>query len=236
MRQKKILSCILIAAMLVGLLAGCGAGKAVPAEPTPVQTQTPSTEAPKLSKNETDESILKTRYSDFKRFEMVKYKGYPVISQFNSNIGVCKNSNKIEKSLEALTVAMTDKVLTDYLLYGIKDVDYNMVDGAIGVGNSRELYFGNSYISSDTKSTKGKQAVINDAIERMNVTKATGVYIDLYEYNESIENINKIVKKYEDLFSGKYDDVEEVLDKLNKELKEAGIDEILAAANNQIEK
>lgn len=58
MRQKKILSCILIAAMLVGLLAGCGAGKAVPAEPTPVQTQTPSTEAPKLSKNETDEICI----------------------------------------------------------------------------------------------------------------------------------------------------------------------------------
>ena len=186
------------------------------------------------------EEVIKFIKEDFSKVNdvaIVTYAPDYVSKQGNGITGVCKHSDKKDLAFQALSVVYSQKDLSDLLLYGVEDVDYELNDGKVdldGTPSFRSLYFGNPIISTSTlNEPTNKKEYVFDKISKMEVCDTVGTYIELGDLTEEIDKINSITNEYAGLFDGLYPDVEKTINELNARLEEAGFHSLLDKINHR---
>ncbi len=181
--------------------------------------------------------ILQAYFGSEDNIEIV-YFGPGALYPKGTLTGVCASSRHQEQALQALTLAMTDPVITDLMLYGTEEEDYKNPEGFVTKENYdilNAMQYGNLFIRSFQEYEKNlPQNYRFDVVNEAYVTPQAGMMFDLEAYSDQISQIQTIVGDYRGLFSGTIQDVDGALEELNKRLHEAGIDEVLRELNRQL--
>ena len=162
----------------------------------------------------------------------------------NDVLGVAACSEYKEEALKLLTLLMTSTELSELVTYGIEGEDFKEEKGILyklPSGNVHSLptsfsEFGNlNMLRSLLIDPEDKLAYSKD-ISSNYVDAPTMLYdFELSEYDEQIRNIGNVFYKYaHGLNAGEFEDVEATVAELNKELKAAGIQEIMDVINGQM--
>lgn len=168
-----------------------------------------------------DESELIQKYIDamceeqgkqFLSLEFIKVGEHYTSYRTGGMNSVIKGENT-EKALEILKKTVTDKEISDLLKYGSEDMEEIPI--------MLQWMFGN-----DRWDKKGDDVVCSSI---------AGFQFDGSEYKEQIDQLSKIYYSYSDLFRGLSENPQEEYKKLTKEMKIAGIDEVVAEVNVQLE-
>ena len=185
-------------------------------------------------------NYTKVRWSDGKASEWDT--NWPII------VGICNKSNNIEETLKIYNLIYSDKEIANiisYFNYNVGYMDYKINDLEISdfysenddkYWDSSDSYWTNNYnainISGALPGDERKEIVdsmeINENLE--------GRLYDWTPVREQVKRVRKLIKKYiGGNYSGDFSkgDFDTTWDKFLKELKEAGIDDILALANSQ---
>lgn len=183
--------------------------------------------------------LLRKKYKEVDEIVVIPYETRAISTYFNSISGVCKYSNYTEEAEDALRMIMTNRKISDLLLYGIKDVDYtlNSEKKIINSGLSwlKSMYFGNTLISTPTiNEPQNKENVFREILSSMKKPLTVGKYVDLSKEAKQVEEIQAIVLEYSGLWKGAYHDVEKTLEEVSTKLKEADIDAVLEKINSQL--
>lgn len=181
---------------------------------------------------------LKESYPNVEEIVVIPYGPRALTSNFNSITGVCAKSKLQENALEVLTVVMTDREISDLLIYGIEGQDYAVSDGVVQADTFSwvySMYFGNTLVTTpNTTEPQNKGEVFTKTLSEMVALPTLGVYFDFSQYASRISEIQKIIEEYRGLLTGEYPDVDAALKEINQRLFEAGLDEIIQEANKQL--
>lgn len=164
------------------------------------------------------------------------------------NICWCVNARSPEdeqrRALQLLELLCTDKQAADLMLYGIEGVDYRRIDEntvtSIDPKPEEEwstVHWGqpNSTIVSTWVWPDGSE-VEYTAPQGLVVSPAYGfTYTPAPELRPAVNSCLEIVNKYEDALLSGYLDPEEALPRFRSELKAAGIDDIVADKQAQLD-
>lgn len=162
---------------------------------------------------------------------------FSMLTQKSSVTGVCAKSGQQQLALEALTAVMTEKSVSELLLYGIEGKDYRIADGkADSDAWFASVYFGNRYIiTQGFREPDNKEEVLNAFFASALQSKALGIYFDFTDIADKVQEINAIYGEYSDLINGISTDPEADFAELAERVKAAGIDEVVAELNRQME-
>ncbi|WP_066870714.1 ABC transporter substrate-binding protein [Clostridium mediterraneense] len=165
-------------------------------------------------------------------------------STTGSMIGVSRNSKNPEKAVEFLNLLNTDKYLRNLINYGIEGTHYERVkEGQIKL-NERGLkdynvgYYtlGNLFITDvlhNEPLTKWDE--FKEFNDKAKESPALGFKFDTKKVSNEIAAINNVLEEYKaTLYSGSVDN-KEYVEKLNKKLKEQGLDKVIAEMQSQID-
>lgn len=186
-------------------------------------------------------AALHSSYPGAGEIAVIPYDTMPLTTYFNSISGVCSASGHQQEALAALTMTMTDREISDLLLYGIKDEHYETDENGkiIPFDNFTwvyAMYFGNTLVSTPTvNEPENKAEAFCEAFASMKETAVLGKYVDLTEYADQVQTIQEITEEYAGLWSGEFEDVDGTLAEACEKLEAAGIQEILDAVNAQLQ-
>ena len=163
-------------------------------------------------------------------------------STTGSMIAVSKNSKNPDKAVEFLNLLNTDEYIRNLLNYGIEGTHYESVnDKQIKLTDKASDYsvgyytLGNLFITKvldnepETKWDEFQE--FNDAAKESAVL---GFKFDTSKVTNEIAAINNVLEEFKStIYSGSVD-VDEYLDKLNKKLKDQGIDRVIEEMQTQL--
>lgn len=164
-------------------------------------------------------------------------------STTGSMIAVSKNSKNPDKAVEFLNLLNTDEYIRNLLNYGIEGTHYESVnDKKIKLTDKATDYsvgyytLGNLFITKvldnepETKWDEFRE--FNDAAKESAVL---GFKFDTSKVTNEIAAINNVLEEFKStIYSGSVD-VDEYLDKLNKKLKDQGIDRVIEEMQTQLD-
>lgn len=164
-------------------------------------------------------------------------------STTGSMIAVSKTSKNPEKAVEFLNLLNTDSYLRNLLNYGIEDVHYKKVgdnqikltdksaDYSVGYYTLGNLFL--TYVLDNEPTTKWEEfAAFNDASK---TSPALGFKFNTDKVSTELAAINNVLEEFKStIYSGSVN-VDEYLDKLNKKLKEQGIDRVMEEMQTQMD-
>jgi len=164
-------------------------------------------------------------------------------STTGSMIAVSKNSKNPDKAVEFLNLLNTDEYIRNLLNYGIEGTHYESVnDKQIKLTDKASDYsvgyytLGNLFITKvldnepETKWDEFKE--FNGAAKESAVL---GFKFDTSKVTNEIAAINNVLEEFKStIYSGSVD-VDEYLDKLNKKLKDQGIDRVIEEMQTQLD-
>lgn len=164
-------------------------------------------------------------------------------STTGSMIAVSKNSKNPDKAAEFLNLLNTDEYIRNLLNYGIEGTHYESVnDKQIKLTDKASDYsvgyytLGNLFITKvldnepETKWDEFQE--FNDAAKESAVL---GFKFDTSKVTNEIAAINNVLEEFKStIYSGSVD-VDEYLDKLNKKLKDQGIDRVIEEMQTQLD-
>ena len=164
-------------------------------------------------------------------------------STTGSMIAVSKNSKNPDKAVEFLNLLNTDEYIRNLLNYGIEGTHYESVnDKQIKLTDKATDYsvgyytLGNLFITKvldnepETKWDEFKE--FNNAAKESAVL---GFKFDTSKVTNEIAAINNVLEEFKStIYSGSVD-VDEYLDKLNKKLKDQGIDRVIEEMQTQLD-
>lgn len=164
-------------------------------------------------------------------------------STTGSMIAVSKNSKNPDKAVEFLNLLNTDEYIRNLLNYGIEGTHYESVnDKQIKLTDKASDYsvgyytLGNLFITKaldnepETKWDEFQE--FNDAAKESAVL---GFKFDTSKVTNEIAAINNVLEEFKStIYSGSVD-VDEYLDKLNKKLKDQGIDRVIEEMQTQLD-
>lgn len=164
-------------------------------------------------------------------------------STTGSMIAVSKNSKNPDKAVEFLNLLNTDEYIRNLLNYGIEGTHYESVnDKQIKLTDKASDYsvgyytLGNLFITKvldnepETKWDEFQE--FNDAAKESTVL---GFKFDTSKVTNEIAAINNVLEEFKStIYSGSVD-VDEYLDKLNKKLKDQGIDRVIEEMQTQLD-
>ena len=164
-------------------------------------------------------------------------------STTGSMIAVSKNSKNPDKAVEFLNLLNTDEYIRNLLNYGIEGTHYESVnDKQIKLTDKASDYsvgyytLGNLFITKvldnepETKWDEFKE--FNDEAKKSAVL---GFKFDTSKVTNEIAAINNVLEEFKStLYSGSVD-VDEYLNKLNKKLKDQGIDRVIEEMQTQLD-
>lgn len=164
-------------------------------------------------------------------------------STTGSMIAVSKNSKNPDKAVEFLNLLNTDEYIRNLLNYGIEGTHYESVnDKQIKLTDKATDYsvgyytLGNLFITKvldnepETKWDEFRE--FNDASKESAVL---GFKFDTSKVTNEIAAINNVLEEFKStIYSGSVD-VDEYLDKLNKKLKDQGIDRVIEEMQTQLD-
>lgn len=164
-------------------------------------------------------------------------------STTGSMIAVSKNSKNPDKAVEFLNLLNTDEYIRNLLNYGIEGTHYESVnDKQIKLTDKATDYsvgyytLGNLFITKvldnepETKWDEFRE--FNDAAKESAVL---GFKFDTSKVTNEIAAINNVLEEFKStIYSGSVD-VDEYLDKLNKKLKDQGIDRVIEEMQTQLD-
>lgn len=164
-------------------------------------------------------------------------------STTGSMIAVSKNSKNPDKAVEFLNLLNTDEYIRNLLNYGIEGTHYESVnDKQIKLTDKASDYsvgyytLGNLFITKvldnepETKWDEFQE--FNDAAKESEVL---GFKFDTSKVTNEIAAINNVLEEFKStIYSGSVD-VDEYLDKLNKKLKDQGIDRVIEEMQTQLD-
>ena len=163
-------------------------------------------------------------------------------NEYSSYTSVSSTSENVEYALDFLKLIFTDKTVTDHLLFGIEDDDYQLEGGKIseasfysegGSDMSRWLVYGNSFICTPRFfEFENKREVYFDMQNELQADPLYGFAPDMSEYEAVISDtssaLNLISKMLTD---SSYDEMKAAIDEA---MKDAGADELLAETDRQL--
>ena len=164
-------------------------------------------------------------------------------STTGSMIAVSKNSKNPDKAVEFLNLLNTDEYIRNLLNYGIEGTHYESVnDKQIKLTDKASDYsvgyytLGNLFI---TKVLDNEPETKWDEFQEFNdVAKESAVLgfkFDTSKVTNEIAAINNVLEEFKStIYSGSVD-VDEYLDKLNKKLKDQGIDRVIEEMQTQLD-
>ncbi len=169
--------------------------------------------------------------------------GY-VNTNLGANTGISANSENKEEAFQLLSLAYTDKELANLLVYGVDGVDYKLenekaytLEGEPYDAFMKHICLGiyeMTYPSGDedveTSRLADKKKHFQDKVE-------VSPYMGFNFYNEEhIPAINKLEEMVGDNCDvWQSEDMNAEWDRINKELKKAGIDELVTAVNEALD-
>lgn len=163
------------------------------------------------------------------------------INQYNAVTGVTAWSKHKTEAFELMTLLNTDAEFANLLAYGFKDKDYNLVDGKIKPTKGDDIPFWRGYFYTNQQIIYPNQeeplTKRKDIEEYQHTLKASPILGFRFNPSNVINEINAtdtVVSQYGMLWAGQEEDLESTLHKLNSELKEAGIDQVVEEVNRQL--
>lgn len=168
----------------------------------------------------------------------------PVLNTSNYNLGWCVSSVTPypKQAMQMLNLLYNDKEVSDLCIYGQKGVDYSRLDANtvsapkkenINLWNSIAWAWPNRSIASNWKqgSLDGRPDKVPDNI---NISKAMGFVFDSSPVQNAVDQCISIVNKYNNAILCGYLDPDEAIPIFLQELKEAGIDSVIANKKYQL--
>ena len=158
--------------------------------------------------------------------------------------GITSSSKHPDEAFTFLYLMFTNSEYATLLQCGIKDRNYTVNESGVVTLDSENTapydcmdYPLNPYITDtkgfvDYSSKEEKQKILELQLKHTKKSKAYGFS---YPKSEKTNAIKKIYEKYEGLYYGAFENIDENLKKANDELKKAGIDEVLTDVNRQLD-
>ncbi|NLZ46939.1 MAG: DUF3502 domain-containing protein [Clostridiales bacterium] len=173
--------------------------------------------------------------------EFILTNSYYDNENISSATGISSTSEHKDEAFELLTLLNTDEEIANLIYNGIEDRNYELTDGKAEVNYNAPIPYltaattpTNPIIAMSKKSeSDDKQANLDYQLEYVKKSPLYGFSLDT-SITEKTSSIDQIYSKYFGLFYGEYDDVDATLAEANKELKAAGIDDIIAKTNAQL--
>lgn len=164
---------------------------------------------------------------------------------------VLADSNHIEQSLDFLTKVNTTKEMSELLLYGIEDIDYTsdgntyQTDKSWGDMNLYDIPLGNLSICTNMEPymDPGASTARSDIDKLREKMKASDFTFDSSKVEKQYDKVSEIYSSLNTLYSlfdfsnhktSECSNWEEYYEKLNADLKEVGISEIVDEINSQM--
>lgn len=188
------------------------------------------------------------------QFEIVPFREYPVkmAQSYNGTIfSVAQNSENPEKAMEVLDFIYGSPEVMNLINWGEEGVDYVLEDAENGIINYPDgvsadtvgysLNLGwelpNQFIAYKWS---GSDAQIWDKMKEFNdsakESKALGFYFDNSQYESQTAALANVVKQYSGSLNSGSADPETYIPEFLSALKDAGIDEVIAAKQEQFDK
>ena len=159
--------------------------------------------------------------------------------------GITSKSKYPEESFQLLCLLYTNSEYATLLQCGIEGRNYTVKNSSKIELNEKYATFAypsyllisNPYITDrgtdvDIFPAKEKQKLLKENFKHIKKSKAYGYS---YPKSQKTDKIKKIYEKYEGLYYGAFENVDETLKKANAELKKAGIDEVLTDVNRKLD-
>lgn len=160
-------------------------------------------------------------------------------------MGIARNCGNVEKTLEFLNLLYTDPELMNLLANGIEGTHYEVKEGGKiglpeGVTDSGYVFnhweIGNNFIThlweNDVDDLWTITAEFN---ENTNKSPAFGLSFDLNEVSTEVAAVNSIMSQYRMVLENGTVEPDAMLAEFREKLKAAGIDEIVACKQAQID-
>lgn len=187
-------------------------------------------------------------------FEIVKFRDYPIKNcqtYNNVNFSIAQNSENPEKSMEVLDYLYGSPELMNLLIWGEEGTDYVMEDEENGIINFPEgvtadnvgyslnlgwelpnQFIAHKWTGSDPQLWE-KMEEFNDTAKE---STAVGFFFDNSEYDNQIAALSNVVKQYSISLNSGSADPEVYLPQFLEALEQAGIDDLIAAKQEQFDK
>lgn len=187
-------------------------------------------------------------------FEIVPFREYPVkmASSYNGVIfSIAQNSENPEKAMEVLDFIYGSPEVMNLINWGEEGVDYVLEDAENGIINYPEgvsidtvgyslnlgwelpnQFIGYKWSGSDPQLWEKMEEFNNSAKE----SKALGFYFDNSQYENEIAALANVVKQYSGSLNSGSADPEIYIPEFLSALEDAGINEVIAAKQEQFDK
>lgn len=186
-------------------------------------------------------------------FEIVKFRDYPIKNcqtYNNVNFSIAQNSENPEKTMEVLDYLYGSPELMNLLIWGEKGTDYVMEDEENGIINFPEgitaetvgyslnlgwelpnQFIAHKWTGSDPQLWE-KMEEFNDSAKE---STAVGFFFNNSGYDNQIAALSNVVKQYSISLNSGSADPEVYLPQFLEALEQAGIDELIAAKQEQFD-
>lgn len=186
-------------------------------------------------------------------FEIVKFRDYPIKNcqtYNNVNFSIAQNSENPEKTMEVLDYLYGSPELMNLLNWGEEGVDYVMEDEENGIINYPEgissenvgyslnlgwelpnQFIAHKWTGSDPQLWE-KMEEFNDSAKN---STAVGFFFNNSEYENEIAALSNVVKQYSVSLNSGSADPEVYIPQFLEALEQAGINEVIAAKQEQFD-
>lgn len=161
---------------------------------------------------------------------------------FASAYAISSNSTKADACLKFLQLLFTDETLANLVCFGIEGEHYDMVDGRIQVREESNYKYPGVWITcnvmtpglqvGESEDKKEQYADFNDSCT---ISPISGFVFDYSNCETEYTACTAARKEYYDLLERGFYDPAEFLPKLQKDLKNAGIDTLVAECQAQLD-
>lgn len=157
---------------------------------------------------------------------------------------ISSSSQNVEKTLEFLQLVNTDYIVRDMLFYGEEGVDFTYVEGDADhkvdrinkewqmAGYTQGTFF---TVSQDAATDFNQWEEVKELNESAKPSVMLGFYFDFSEVQDQVSNCRSIWEKYVGEVMTGTRNPEESVPEMMEEMRAAGFDEILEAAQAQID-
>ena len=170
--------------------------------------------------------------------------GFTNSSELNFVQGITASCKSPDKAFELLALCSTDKELCSLIFNGTNGRNYKFDDNEKIIKNLEHRAFDDwqdtpaNYILADSAAYEcsDKEEKFRELSENINVSPLDGFNADLGEFKDKLDSCAKIYEDNYKLFLTKYGEqknLDDALSAANKQLKQAGIDEVLNELNKQ---
>jgi len=149
--------------------------------------------------------------------------------------GISTFSKNKQEAFDILSRIYPDTDLTNLLIYGVENRDYQLVNGKVEDrgGSITALTLGNMFISHpNAEEPRDKQRLYRELWSKSN-NRFAGFVLDTEGITEEIRMTNSIIDSLSQVYKTRPEDFDIFIEKLRKDLEDAGIYRIIDEANSQ---